>query len=145
MFSVTSDRPERDTSAHGMNTLSNSSRPNREKMFWGWIEDEFGNIIDINCPYCKRLIHHTATGRMICPTCGRSVGDHNKEAIDADSVIVRSFNKTPSEAQFFRQAKDANRRIQGGSPGCQPKADPEPRADQETTGRRREARCTTRY
>ena len=145
MFSVTSDCPEQDTSVHGRTSLSNFSqlRPKKEKMFWGWIEDKFGNIIDINCPYCNRLIHHTCTGRMICPTCGRSVGDHNKQAIDADSVIVRTFNKNPDEAKFFRQAKDG--RISRGSTGSQPEANPESRSSEATARPRREARCTTRY
>ena len=141
MFSVTSDCSEQDTSVHGRTPLSNFVRSNKEKMFWGWVEDEFGNVIDINCPYCNILIHHTFTGRMMCPKCGRSVGDHNKQAIDADLVLDRSFI---SDSKFFRQAKDANRIPGRPDKGSQPKANPERRTNQETTGRRAEFHATSR-
>ena len=133
---IVSNRSERDTSGPGLPAVSNSRR------FWGWIEDEFGNIIDIGCPYCDIAIHHRETGRMICPKCGRSVGDHGKPPIDPEIPLDRN---RIFDFKFFRENKNVSR-IQGGQDGCEHQEVASRQSSSKVTpGFRREARATSRY
>ena len=132
---IVSNRSERDTSGLGLPAGSNSRR------FWGWIEDEFGNIIDIGCPYCDIAIHHRETGRMICPQCGRSVGDHGKPPIDPEISLDRT---RIFDFKFFRGSKNASR-IQGGQDGREHQEVTSQQSSSEVTPEfRREAYASTR-
>jgi hypothetical protein len=142
---LVSNCSEQDTSVLGITPLSNfdrSKKDKEEKHLWGWVEDDLGNIVDITCPFCKRSIYHTASGRMICPECGRTAGDHGKRPIDPDKVIDRSFIP---DSKFFRQAKDGqDRRIQRGSEIGKQETSDQSRSTP-SSQRRHEPRCTTRY
>jgi hypothetical protein len=101
----------------------------------------FHFVIDWNCPSCDRLISQSQT----CPHCGLRLLDVPVEMRQRAKRDKLGKYKGWFEEEVLRGVDDGVRNRDRGRLQDQPKADPEQRADTKATGRRREARATSRY
>lgn len=112
----------------------------------GWIpiytqyEDGAPIITDWICPYCYSLTGQSRT----CPHCGLE-----KQEIPIFKDLSRPEREYKSNYKLWiveqLRLEDGVRDRNRGRPQDQQQADSEPTANQEATGRRREAHASTRY